>query len=63
MKKYVLYGIVNAYRLTDIENYNAYIQNGRKIHYFNGFKSVEEVVNYILKYFPISIDQIIINVH
>jgi hypothetical protein len=53
--KYILYGTKNAYRLTDIKNYNSYIQNARKIHYFDGFPTVAAVLEYIAMYFNIAI--------
>jgi hypothetical protein len=61
--KYILYGSKNAYRLTNVRNYNAYIQDTRKITYFDGFSSVQQVLEYIALYFPIAIDDIYINVN
>lgn len=59
--KYILYGIPGAYRLTTVKNYNSYIQDARKITYLDGFSNLDTVLDYILRYFPIAIDQIIIN--
>lgn len=53
--KYILYGTKGAYRLTTIKNYNAYIQDVRKITYFDGFKSVAAVLDYIAQYFPVAL--------
>ena len=58
--KYILYGIKNAYRLTTVKNYNAYIQDVRKIHYFDGFENIDQVLKYISEYFPIALNDIII---
>jgi hypothetical protein len=60
MKKYILYGIKNAYRLTTIKNYNAYVQDARKIHYFDGFENIDQVLKYISEFFPIALNDIII---
>ena len=60
MKKYILYGTPNAYRLTTAENYTAYIQDARKITRFNDFTTVDAVLNYISKYFPIALNDIAI---
>jgi hypothetical protein len=56
--KYILYGTKNAYRLTTVKNYNAYIQDVRKINYFDGFKTISEVLNYISLYCPIALNDI-----
>ena len=61
MKKYILYGTKNAYRLTTVKNYNAYIQDVRKINYFDGFENIDQVLKYISEYFPIALNDIIIN--
>lgn len=60
MKKYILYGIKNAYRLTTIKNYNAYIQDARKIYYFDGFPNIDQVLQHIGEYFPVAADDIVI---
>ena len=59
--KYILYGTGGAYSLTTVENYNAYIQDARKITRFNDFSTVDAVINYISEYFPIALNDIIIN--
>jgi hypothetical protein len=61
--KYILYGTKNAYRLTTVKNYNAYIQNAREITYFDDFSSVQQVLEYIALYCKIAIADICINVH
>ena len=59
--KYILYGVSGAYRLTTVKNYNAYIQDVRKISYFDGFENIDQVLKYISEYFPIALNDIIIN--
>jgi hypothetical protein len=61
--KYILYGTKNAYRLTTVKNYNAYIQDARKITYFDDFSSVQQVLEYIALYCKIAIADICINVN
>ena len=61
--KYILYGTKGTYRLTNVKNYNAYIQDPRKITYFDNFDSVQQVLDYIALYFNIAICDIAINVN
>ena len=59
--KYILYGTPNAYRLTTLENYNAYISDARKIQFFYGFTTIAAVLEYIQQYFKIATTDILIN--
>ena len=61
--KYILYGTKNAYRLTNVKNYNAYVQDTRKITYFDDFETVQAVLEYIALYFNIALCDISINVN
>jgi hypothetical protein len=61
--KYILYGTKNTYRLTTVKNYNAYIQDARKITYFDDFSSVQQVLEYIALYCKIAIADVCIAVH
>lgn len=48
--KHVIYKALGGYKVTTEENYNSGIQNARKIHDMKGFESVEEIIEYLVKW-------------
>ena len=63
MNKFIIWGTLDGWSGTTAKNYYSYIQNAREIKHFtnnNGFTTLQDVINYITKYFRYSIDDIII---
>ena len=58
MNNFILYGTRRAYYLTTRDNYNARIQDARKITDFSGFNSVPEILNYIAMYSRVPLSDI-----
>lgn len=60
--KYVVWETDVGFRGTNEKNYNSYVQNARMIHnfyYVDGFMSFDDVVDYLCKYFRLTIDEIV----
>jgi hypothetical protein len=49
--KTVIYKENGIYKTTTEENYNAVIQNARKINTMEDFNNAEEIINYYIKWF------------
>lgn len=49
--KTVIYKENGVYKTTTEENYNAVIQNARKINILKDFESAEDIINYYIKWF------------
>ena len=49
--KMVIYKVLGVYHCTTEENYNARIQNERRIQRLWDFNSAEEIIEYYCKYF------------
>lgn len=69
MKKYVIYseksplcGSTILY-VTSEENYNRRIKNAREIKRMDGFTTVEEVIDYWVKWFGVQPEQFIVRRH
>jgi hypothetical protein len=63
MTKYVIWKSLAGWQGSTLENYNAYIQDARKIHKFdknNGFGCVLDVKNFVKQFFKYSDNEIII---
>ena len=64
MEKFILTeNICGGFKLQTEKNYNAYISNDREVWRFenyNGFKTVNDVISYVEKYFKINRENIII---
>lgn len=48
---FIIYKDLSGYKMTEETNYNARIQNARKIKDFSAFDNPEEIKNYCIKYF------------
>lgn len=48
--KIVIYKVGNIYHTTDEDNYNARIQNARKIHAIDGAESAQDIIDYYIRY-------------
>lgn len=48
--KTVIYKENGVYKTTTEENYNRPVQNAREIYIMNGFESVEEIIEYLVKW-------------
>ena len=58
---YIIYKDLSGYKMTTEDNYNARIQNLRRVVDYSAFKSPEEVKAYVIKYFdPEEVDTYII---
>ena len=57
---FVIYDCLGSINGTSLENYNAIIQDKRRIYKFDDFKSKEEVKQYVIKYLHFRDDDIII---
>lgn len=60
--QYIIYGQKGMYRMTTLQNYERYVQNAREINYFDDFDTIDEVLEYVKKYFSIPIENIIISI-
>ena len=58
--KTVIYKENGTYKTTTEENYNARIQDARRIHTMHDFESEEEIMEYYMKYFGSGKDDFII---
>ena len=58
--KLVIYKALGTIYVTTEENYNARIQNARKIHKLDAFDSVEEVIEYYCKHYFCKVEDFII---
>lgn len=56
--KYIIYKDLGGIKGTDKENYNSHIPNARKINDFSAFSSIDEVKEYVIKYFHLSENEI-----
>lgn len=60
MDRYIIYKTFTGIKGTTESNYNAHIQNARLIKNFNMFDNVQDVQDYIIKYFGYTSNNIII---
>ena len=58
--KFVIYKDLTGYKTTTIENYNARIQNARRVTTWTGFNSAREIIDYCVKYYGSSENDFII---
>ena len=58
--KTVIYKDFDEYKTTTEENYNARIQNERKIHNMQGFDNAKQIIEYYIKYFGSSENDFIV---
>ena len=58
--KTIIYKELGIYKTTTEENYNARIQNARRIHTWNDFNSAEEIIDYYIKYFKATREDFIV---
>ena len=64
MKKIVVYKTLFCFCATPLENFNKRIQNERLIHKFfprDGFKSAQEIIDHLVKFYEYSPDDFIID--
>lgn len=59
-EKYIIYKTAFGYKGTTEENYNARIQNARKIKDFSAFDNTNDIIECLVKYCGIEHDNIII---
>ena len=60
MIDYVLYNTGKKWIFTTSTNYRAKISDAHKNYDFTGFDGLHDILNYVLKYFKITRDQILI---
>lgn len=60
MEKYVIYKSFGTYHTTTEENYNARIQDVRKIYAWKGFETAQQIINYLATHCGILYSQFII---
>lgn len=58
--KTVIYKENGAYKTTNETNYNRVIRNAREVHTMNDFESVEEIVEYYIKWFGCNREEFIV---
>lgn len=50
-ENYVIYKVFKGFEMTNENNFNAFIMNANEITKFHTFKTLEDVIDYIKKYF------------
>ena len=58
--KTVIYKVLGSYKATNEANYNARIQDARKVMDCSEFESPEEIKEYYIKYFGAKEDEFIV---
>ena len=60
MEKTVIYKTCFGLECTTETNYNAHIQDARRVHKMHDFKTADEIISYYCKHFGASPDEFIV---